>query len=61
MIRTNYDIVAPKNADMFADQLAEVPVDRAMLGIFAELVGPGTVGDLGCGPDASPPTCTGSA
>jgi SAM-dependent methyltransferase len=50
MIRTTYDIVAADYADMFADHLAGNATDRAMLGLFAESVGPGTVGDLGCGP-----------
>jgi SAM-dependent methyltransferase len=30
--------------------LAESPVDRALLGVFAEMVADGPVGDLGCGP-----------
>ncbi|MBF6176396.1 class I SAM-dependent methyltransferase [Nocardia blacklockiae] len=35
---------------MFEHALAGDPFDRAVLGVFAERVGAGTVADLGCGP-----------
>lgn len=47
--RTAYDMVAESYAELLRDLLAESPWDRAMLATFAELVGPGPVGDLGCG------------
>jgi SAM-dependent methyltransferase len=51
--RTAYDTVAVDYAELLSDELAAKPLDRAMLGTFAELVragGGGPVGDLGCGP-----------
>ncbi|MGW4409222.1 class I SAM-dependent DNA methyltransferase [Nonomuraea sp. NPDC004702] len=51
--RTAYDTVAPEYADLLRNELDTKPLDRAMLGAFAELVqGPdaGEVADLGCGP-----------
>ncbi|MDX6316100.1 MAG: hypothetical protein QOF44_5564 [Streptomyces sp.] len=51
--RTAYDTVAVDYAELLSDELASKPLDRAMLGTFAELVradGGGPVGDLGCGP-----------
>ncbi|MCZ2839729.1 class I SAM-dependent methyltransferase [Modestobacter sp. VKM Ac-2985] len=51
--RAAYDTVAVDYADLLRDELAARPVDRAVLGLFAELVhagGGGPVGDLGCGP-----------
>ncbi|WP_406090396.1 class I SAM-dependent DNA methyltransferase [Streptomyces sp. NBC_01013] len=51
--RTSYDTVAVDYASLLADELAGKPLDRAMLGAFAEHVsaaGPGPVADLGCGP-----------
>jgi SAM-dependent methyltransferase len=51
--RTAYDTVAADYAELLADSLAAMPMDRAMLGVFAEVVqadGPGPVGDIGCGP-----------
>ncbi|MFJ9540588.1 class I SAM-dependent DNA methyltransferase [Streptomyces sp. NPDC101225] len=48
--RTFYDAVAEDYADHFpGDGLAGRPLDRALLGVFAELVA-GAVADLGCGP-----------
>jgi SAM-dependent methyltransferase len=48
--RTFYDTVAEDYADQFRDGLDVRPLDRALLGAYAELVGPGgTVADLGCG------------
>ena len=52
-IREAYDTVAGDYADLLRDALAASPHDRAVLGLFAELVlaaGGGPVADLGCGP-----------
>ncbi|ASW55518.1 class I SAM-dependent methyltransferase [Plantactinospora sp. KBS50] len=51
--RTAYDAVASTYAQMFRDTLRDSPLDRAVLGAFADLVragGNGQVADLGCGP-----------
>ncbi|MEV4872156.1 class I SAM-dependent methyltransferase [Streptomyces syringium] len=51
--REAYDAVAPAYARLFRDTLRDSPLDRAMLGAFAEVVrahGDGRVADLGCGP-----------
>ncbi|WP_348786624.1 class I SAM-dependent methyltransferase [Leifsonia sp. NPDC080035] len=51
--RTAYDLVAADYADLLRDELAEKPLERAMLAAFAEQVersGGGPVADLGCGP-----------
>ncbi|MER0445656.1 class I SAM-dependent methyltransferase [Streptomyces sp. Edi4] len=51
--RDAYDSAAPTYARLFRDSLRDSPLDRAMLGVFAEAVragGGGRVGDLGCGP-----------
>jgi SAM-dependent methyltransferase len=51
--RIAYDTVAADYAELLRDNLAESPLDRAMLGAFADRVkadGNGEVGDLGCGP-----------
>ena len=49
--RNGYDAVAADYAAHFADELAAKPLDRALLGAFAELVrGQGIVADVGCGP-----------
>jgi SAM-dependent methyltransferase len=51
--RVAYDIVAIDYAATLHDQLAGNPFDRAMLGIFAEVVTDvrrGPVADIGCGP-----------
>jgi SAM-dependent methyltransferase len=49
--RVFYDAIAEDYAAMFHSQLAATPLDRAILGAYAELVGDeGTVADLGCGP-----------
>ncbi|MEY9870588.1 SAM-dependent methyltransferase [Streptacidiphilus sp. MAP12-33] len=48
-----YEAVAERYAQQFHDSLRERPLERALLGAFAELVrlgGNGEVGDLGCGP-----------
>ncbi|WP_314223983.1 class I SAM-dependent methyltransferase [Streptomyces zaehneri] len=52
--RQAYDAVAPTYAQMFRDSLRDSPLDRAILGVFAEAVSAsgddGQVADLGCGP-----------
>lgn len=51
--RDAYDAVASTYARMFADSLRDSPLDRAILGAFAEVArasGDGRVADLGCGP-----------
>lgn len=49
--RTFYDTVAEDYAVEFRDVLARLPLDRALMAGFAELVGEGgRVADLGCGP-----------
>ena len=51
--REAYDTAAPVYAQRFRDELRDRPLDRAMLGAFAEVVsasGDGQVADLGCGP-----------
>lgn len=51
--REAYDAVATVYAERFRDSLRDLPLDRAMLGVFAEAVragGDGPVADLGCGP-----------
>lgn len=51
--RAAYDAVAPLYAELFSNVLETLPMERAMLAAFAELVrahGAGPVADLGCGP-----------
>jgi len=49
--RAFYDAVAEDYAELFVDELAARPLERAVLAAYAELVGPGgRVADLGCGP-----------
>ena len=49
--RTSYDTVAAAYAEQVAGALADLPHERAVLTLFAELVGTGgPVADLGCGP-----------
>lgn len=52
MTRAAYDTVAVDYAKLLDDNLANSPMDRAMLGIFAEyvLADGGQVADIGCGP-----------
>ena len=47
--RAAYDLVAFDYAELLRMELADKPVDRAMLRVFAELVH-GRVADMGCGP-----------
>src|SRR5687768_17464790 len=52
-VRASYDIVAEKYATELADEMVSRPFERGMLLAFSELVrsvGPGVVGDVGCGP-----------
>ena len=49
--RASYDAVAGDYAEQFREELASKPLDRALLGWFAELTqAAGPVADLGCGP-----------
>ncbi|MFA1542798.1 class I SAM-dependent methyltransferase [Actinomadura monticuli] len=49
--RDAYDAVAALYADTFRHALDDMPLDRALLTAFADLVrGRGPVADLGCGP-----------
>lgn len=49
--RAAYDAVAGLYADMFRDHLDGLPIDRALISAFADLVrGRGPVADVGCGP-----------
>lgn len=49
--RSSYDAIAVEYAEMFHDELADKPLDRALLAWFAELVeGAGPVADVGSGP-----------
>ncbi|MEU9701646.1 class I SAM-dependent methyltransferase [Streptomyces sp. NPDC047981] len=51
--REAYDAAASTYARLFSDSLRDSPLDRAILGVFAEAVregGDGRVADLGCGP-----------
>lgn len=52
-VRASYDAVAVDYARLLAGVLEAEPLDRAVLGAFAEYVradGGGAVADLGCGP-----------
>ena len=51
--RASYDVIAADYTEWIRNELAGRPVERAMLGAFAELVrgdGGGPVADIGCGP-----------
>jgi SAM-dependent methyltransferase len=48
--RASYDAIADDYAAMFDDELAARPLDRALLGMFAELVRDTAVADVGSGP-----------
>ena len=45
-----YDTVALAYDSQFGDELAAKPLDRALLTGFVELVGRGSIADVGCGP-----------
>jgi ubiquinone/menaquinone biosynthesis C-methylase UbiE len=50
-VEESYDRVAERYAEQFFDELRHKPLDRALLGAFADLVGPdAAVADIGCGP-----------
>jgi SAM-dependent methyltransferase len=49
-VRAAYDAVARAYDAQLADELDHKPLDRALLAGFLELVGRGTVADVGCGP-----------
>lgn len=50
-VRRSYDVVAEEYRDRLSNELAEKPLDRALLAALVEQVGPGgAVADLGCGP-----------
>ncbi|MEV2273520.1 class I SAM-dependent DNA methyltransferase [Nonomuraea africana] len=52
-LRASYDTVAVDYAELYGNALASMPLTRAMLAAFAELVrasGDGPVADIGCGP-----------
>jgi ubiquinone/menaquinone biosynthesis C-methylase UbiE len=50
-IRESYDRVAAAYADQYGQELAERPLDRALLAAFAEQAPPGLpLADVGCGP-----------
>ncbi|MFC4056672.1 class I SAM-dependent DNA methyltransferase [Planomonospora corallina] len=51
--RASYDAMAVSYTEFVDGSLERMPMDRAMLGVFAELVrasGAGPVADVGCGP-----------
>ncbi|MGW3634925.1 methyltransferase domain-containing protein [Streptomyces sp. NPDC005122] len=51
--REAYDAAASTYDQLFRDALRDSPLDRGILGVFAELagaIGDGQVADLGCGP-----------
>lgn len=49
-IRASYDAVASAYDAQLRDELAGKPLDRALLDAFIEVVGAGTIADVGCGP-----------
>lgn len=50
-VRAAYDAVAVRYAEMLRHELDGKPVDRAVLSLFVDLVGAGSlVADLGCVP-----------
>jgi SAM-dependent methyltransferase len=49
-VGASYDRVAGEYADRFFSELDHKPLDRALLRCFADLVEPGPVADVGCGP-----------
>ena len=48
-IRSSYDGAADGYAEVIRGDMADRPVDRALLGLFADLVPAGPVADIGCG------------
>ena len=49
-VQAVYDAVARAYDAQIGDELASKPLDRALLEGFVELVGAGTIADVGCGP-----------
>lgn len=49
-VRAAYDAVAAAYDEQLRDELDGKPLDRALLTSFVELVGPGRIADVGCGP-----------
>jgi ubiquinone/menaquinone biosynthesis C-methylase UbiE len=50
-LRTSYDAVAQAYERRYGEELRHKPLDRALLRVFADDVGPtSVVGDVGCGP-----------
>jgi len=49
-VRAAYDAVARAYDRQFGDELDGKPLDRALLAVLVELVGTGTIADVGCGP-----------
>lgn len=50
-LRTSYDAVAQAYERRYGEELQHKPLDRALLRVFADEVGPASVvGDVGCGP-----------
>ncbi|WP_062430843.1 class I SAM-dependent methyltransferase [Herbidospora daliensis] len=48
--RAGYDALVAEYVDLFMDDLETNPFDRSALGLFADLVPPGRVLEVGCGP-----------
>jgi hypothetical protein len=49
-LRTSYDAVAQAYERRYGEELQHKPLDRALLRVFADEVGPASVvGDVGCG------------
>src|SRR5215469_4251406 len=48
--QASYDAVAEDYAREFIGELAQKPLDRALLDVFAARVAPGIAADIGCGP-----------
>jgi SAM-dependent methyltransferase len=49
-VEAAYDAVADAYSAAFGDELDSKPLDRALLTAFVEMIGTGTVCDVGCGP-----------
>lgn len=49
-VQTAYDAVADDYDRQLGEELDAKPLDRALLTAFVELVGNGTIADVGCGP-----------
>ncbi len=49
-VRTTYDRVSGAYDEQLRDELSAKPLDRALLDALIEMVGDGTIADVGCGP-----------